>query len=212
MICSVLTGCAKYELNGLGAAVYDVTVQGAIFGGNGKDRIQTSVSFDPKWVTGNDNTEYNKDLAAFAALLSDDVYFRTKDADKGVPNRVLYEGETEEEYDWTNFLKKAGFSEVKHIESYKEKECAGDGSDSATLLLAHGAVSGKYDLYAVVLRGCFSAQEWVSIYDPGCPDEAYTELTGEHPEWTDGDCYKGLDIARNRAMEFIDAFMAVICS
>lgn len=208
LVCGALTGCARSELNGHGAAAYNVTVEGAIFGGSGEDQIKTTVSFDPAWVTENDNTEYNKDLAAFAALLSDDVYFRTKDADKGVPNRVLYEGETAEEYDWTNFLKQVGFSEVRYIESYKQKEYSGDGNDSATLLLAHGVVDGKYDLYVAVLRGCFSAQEWISIYDPGCAGEAYTELTGEHPEWTDKNSYKGLDIAKNRAMEFIEAFMA----
>ena len=208
LICLSLAGCAKYELNGCGAASYNVTVQGAVFGGNGKDQIKTTVSFDPRWVTENDNSKYNRDLAAFAALISDDVYFRTKDADKGVPNRVLYEGENVDEYDWTSFLKRAGFSEVKYIESYKAKDYSGDGNDSVTLLLAHGVVDGKYDLYAVVLRGCFSVQEWLSVYDPGCSGEAYTDLTGEHLEWTDHDSYKGLDIAKNRAMAFIEDFMA----
>ena len=208
LICAVLTGCAKYELNGRGASSFNVTVQGAIFGGNGEDQIRTTVSFDPRWVTENDNTKYNRDLAAFAALISDDIYFRTKDADKGVPNRVLYEGENVDEYDWTSFLKQAGFSEVKYIESHKAKEYSVDSNDSVTLLLAHGVVDGKYDLYTVVLRGCFSMQEWLSIYDPGCTGEAYTELTGEHPEWTDRDSFKGLDIAKNRAMVFIEDFMA----
>ena len=208
LIAVSLTGCAKYELNGHGAASYDVTVQGAVFGGNGEDQVRTTVSFDPRWVTENDNTKYNRDLAAFAALISDDVYFRTKDAEKGVPNRVLYEGENAEEYDWTSFLKQVGFSEVRYIESYKAKEYSCDSNDSATLLLAHGTVDGKYDLYVAALRGCFSVQEWLSVYDPGCSGDAYTELTGEHPEWTDYDSLKGLDIAKNRAMEFIEDFMA----
>ena len=208
LICACLTGCAKYELNGRGAASYNVTVEGAVFGGSGEDQIKTTVSFDPRWVTENDNTKYNRDLAAFAALISDDIYFRTKDADKGIANRVLFEGENADEYDWTNFLKQVGFSEVQYIESYKAKEYSGDGNDSVTMLLAHGVVDGKYDLYTVVLRGCFSVQEWLSAFDPGCPGEAYTELTGEHPEWTDHDSHKGLDIAKNRAMEFIEDFMA----
>ena len=206
--CFALSGCSDYTLNSIGAAKYDVTVQGAVFSGSGDDQVKTTVSFDPKWVTKNDNTKYNKDLAAFAAMLCDDVYFRTKDAEKGTPNRVLYEGETAEEYDWTNFLRQVGFSEVKYIESYKEKEYSGDSNDSATLLLAHGKVNGKYDLYTVVLRGCFSAQEWVSTFDPGCAGEAYTVLTGEHPEWKDSDSYKGFDIAKNRALEFVDEFIS----
>ena len=48
-------------------------MEGAIFGGAGDDAIATEVTFDPKWVTKNDNTKYNKDLAAFATVICDDV-------------------------------------------------------------------------------------------------------------------------------------------
>lgn len=133
LICTVLTGCGKKnptekkteekveekveekieEKTGQNTEVYKVTVQGAIFGGASDDRIETEVSYNPEWITENDNTKYNKDLAQFAAILSDDVYFRTKDLDKDTQNRVLYEGENEEEYEWTSFLKHIGFSEIK---------------------------------------------------------------------------------------------------
>lgn len=136
------------------------------------------------------------------------MYFRTKDLDKGTQNRVLYEGENEEAYDRDTFLKNIGFLEVKYVESFKEKEYAGDSNDSATLLLGHMVVDGKYDLFVAVLRGCFSAQEWLSMFDPGCDNEAYEKLTGEHPEWTDRNTFKGVDIAKNRAMSFIDDFIA----
>lgn len=207
IICIVLSGCGKSSQNDTKTKNYNITVQGAIFGGSGDDRISGTVSFDPAWITVRDNTEYNRDLAGFAAVLSDDVYFRAKDLDRGTPNRVLYEGENAEEYDQTSFLKEIGFSEVEYIESYKAREYSCDSNDSVTLLLAHKLVDDKYDLYVIALRGCFSAQEWISAFDPGSTDESYSELTGQHSEWSDKYSYKGMDIAKNRAMEFIEEFI-----
>lgn len=205
--CALLAGCGSGEQAGQGGKTMNITVQGAVFGGAGDDRIKTSVSFDPQWIIKGDNTKYNKDLAAFAAIISDDVYFRTKDLEKGTPNRVLFEGENEEEYDRTGLIKEFGFTEAEYIESFKAREYKWDGNDSVTMLLAHCVVDGKYDLYAIAFRGSFSVQEWISVFDPGSDCDNYTGLTGEHPEWTDKKACKGLDIAKNRAMEFIDEFM-----
>lgn len=208
LVCALLFGCEKkdnYDENR--TEIYKVTAQGAIFAGSSDDRITVEAAYNPEWITKADNTEYNGKLAQFAAILCDDVYFRDKDLDKGTQNRVLYEGENEAEYDRTAFLKKLGFTEVRYVESFKEKEYALDSNDSATFLLAHTVVDDEYDLYAVVIRGCFSAQEWLSVFDPGSDDEAYETYTGQHPEWTDRDVLKGLDIAGNRALEFIDEFI-----
>ncbi|MDO5446027.1 MAG: hypothetical protein Q4F31_10465, partial [Eubacteriales bacterium] len=96
--CVLLVGCGTANAEESTAGTYSVTVQGAIFGGNTDDRIPVEVTFDPKWVTEEDNTRYNSDLAQFAAIVSDDVYFRSKDLEKGTQNRVLYEGENEKDY------------------------------------------------------------------------------------------------------------------
>ena len=208
LICTLLFGCGQKEnYDEDRTETYKVTVQGAIFAGSQDDRITADAAYNPEWITMADNTEYNGKLAQFAAILCDDVYFRDKDLDKGTQNRVLYEGENEEEYDRTAFLKKLGFTEVRYVESFKEKEYSADTNDSATFLLAHTVVDDEYDLYAVVFRGCFSAQEWLSVFDPGSSDEAYEAYTGQHPEWTDRDVPKGLDIAKNRAITFIDEFI-----
>ncbi len=197
----LLSGCAKTDFS------KSVTVEGSIFGGKSDDKISTDLRFDIDWITKKDNTKYNADLAAFCALLSTDAYYREKDLAKGTQNRVLLNDSTEE-YDWTVLLKALGFTDVKYIESFRAKSYEGDGNDSATLVLAYQKVNNKYDAYVAVLRGCFSAQEWVSAFDPGCAGSAYTELTGAHPEWTNTDHFKGLDIGANRADEFIKEFIA----
>ncbi|MCQ2530467.1 MAG: hypothetical protein MJ086_04345 [Lachnospiraceae bacterium] len=199
---ALLAGC------GSTATTYPAHVEGALFGGASDDSIAVDVTFDSKWITKNDNTKYNPDLAAFAALCSADSYFRLKDYDKGTQNRVLFDEEEESAYDFTTFFKKLGFTEVKHVESFSEKEYASDSNDSVTMTMAYCNVDKKYDMYVVALRGCFSSGEWLSVFDPGCDGDIYTELTGEHPEWTNKNHFKGMDIAANRADEFIKEFMA----
>lgn len=198
---SLLAGC------GQAATTYPAHVEGALFGGKSDDSIAVDVTFDSKWITKNDNTKYNPDLAAFAALCSADSYFRLKDYEKGTQNRVLFDDEEESTYDFTSFFKKMGFTEVKHVESFSEKEYTSDTNDSVTMTMAYCNVDNKYDMYVVAFRGCFSSGEWLSVFDPGCDSEIYTELTGEHPEWENKNHFKGMDVAANRADEFLKEFM-----
>lgn len=184
-----------------------VTVDGAIFGGQAGDRIQTEISFDDTWITEADNTRYNPDLAAFSALLSTDVYFREKDVERGTENRVTLDG-AEEDYTKTALIEAFGFADNAYIESFKIKEYASDQNDSATLLLGHKTVGEAYDVFIVVLRGSFSFGEWSSAFDPGSDTEGYEAYTGAHDEWTDRTCFKGIYIGMSRAKEFIDEFMA----
>lgn len=206
VLTAVILSAGLFCASAQGAYTQPVQIEGAIFGGRSDDSISAEVTFDPAWITDADNTVYNADLAAFAALISADSYFREKDLAKGTQNRVLIPG-AEEEYDWTCLLKAAGFTDARHIESFREREYSADSNDSVTLTLGYLDFDGRYDCYAVVFRGCFSAQEWLSVYDPGSDSPAYEALTGEHPEWTDKNRYKGLDIAANRAVEFISEFM-----
>lgn len=198
------TGCAKKQP----PAPLAVTVEGSIFGGSREEPVQTTVTYDPAWITTADNTAYNSDLAHLCAVLSADIYFREKDLEKGSQNRVLYEGEDAAQYDQTALLKKLGFEDVQYIESHKAAAYAADTNDSATMTLAYANVNGKYDTYVLVLRGCFSSQEWLSIYDPGADTAGYTALTGSHDEWAHKAHHKGVDIAAARAMTFLTDFMA----
>ena len=184
-----------------------VTVEGSIFGGLADDKIAAQITFDTKWLTENDNRTYQPELAQFCALLSADSYFREKDYAKQRQNRVLFNASNEADYDFTMFLRNLGFEQVEHYESYLVQESPIDTNDSVTLTIGHQVVDEKYDVYALVIRGCFSAQEWCSAFDPGCAGEAYTEMTGEHPDWTEAEHFKGTDIAANRALSYVEAFM-----
>ncbi len=182
-----------------------VTVQGAIFGGDGADSIPLDLEFDTKWITSACNKVYNSRLASFSAVLCDDIYFRSKDLTKGTPNRVLINGE-EENYSQTRLLEELGYTDVRFIESFKQKSYEVDTNDSVTMLMAYKN-TGKYDSFIFVFRGCFSAGERLSIFDVGSETDDYTKLTGTHAEWKNKSVLKGLDIASERAMEFIGEYV-----
>lgn len=200
----ILTGCAM--IPGARAITADAYVEGTIFGGQPDGRILVKAEFDPEWITAGDNTAFDPKLAAFCALLCADSYFRDKDLARGTPNRVVLADRPEEEYDRTALLTRFGFSDIRVIETYQEQTWETDPNDSATLTLACTEADGK-ELFVVILRGCFSAGEWASAFDPGSTGPGYETLTGEHPEWTHPDNMKGYDIGANRAMGFIREYI-----
>lgn len=187
-------------------AVFPVTVQGAVFGGNSDDEIPLNLKFDSEWITKASNHIYNSNLAAFSAILCADSYFRAKDLDKGTQNRVLTE-DSRDNYTQTALLEKLGYTDVRFIETYKQKQYPSDTNDSATFVIGYRNIDNRYDSYIIVIRGCFSIGERLSIFDIGSDSENYTALTGEHSEWTDTGTFKGLDIAVNRAEDFIFSYM-----
>lgn len=187
--------------------ITNVVIEGSIFGGMKDKSIETAVAYNPDWITVQDNTIYNSDLAKFCSILCTDTYFRAKDLDKNTQNRILYEGENHEEYANTAFLSSLGFTDVQFVETYKAGEYTSDTNDSATILMGYSNVDDKYDVFIVALRGCFSAGEWVSAFDIGNDTQEYIDITGEHPEWTNKDQHKGTSVAAQRAGYFINEFI-----
>ncbi len=186
--------------------IFPVTVQGAVFGGNTDDEIPLNLKFDSKWITKASNHIYNSNLAAFSAILCADSYFRTKDLERGTPNRVLTD-DSRDNYSQSALLENLGYTDVRFIETYKQKQYSSDTNDSATFIIGYRNIDDRYDSYIIVIRGCFSIGERLSIFDIGSDSESYTALTGEHSEWTDRGCFKGLDIAVSRTEDFISSYM-----
>lgn len=203
VLLSLLSGCGKGKESTL-----PVHVQGSIFGGNGTDSIALELKYNPDWLTKSDNTIYNKDIAAFCALISADSYFREKDLARGTPNRVLIDGCSDEEYDKTVLLSSLGFADVRTIESFSEKSYETDTNDIVTMTLAYAAEGRKYDIFVIAVRGCFSASEWYSICDVGASGNNYTAYSGEHGEWSDTRQLKGIAVSTARAEELVREYIA----
>lgn len=184
-----MTGCQKKETS----IRKDITVEGSIFSGEKQGSINTEFVFNDAWITSEDNTKFNSDLAKAAILLSADSYFREKDLDKNAQNRVLFV-DSKEDYDYSIIFKTIGFEDATHIESFKQKEYEEDTNDSVTLNMAYKNVDDKYDAFIVVIRGTFSAGEWSSSVDCGACDNNYFNLSGKHSQWENTNVYKGIDV------------------
>lgn len=196
----IFCGCGRKD------TVLNVHVEGAVFGAEAGKTVDESVKFNADWLAKGNNKKYNGDLAQFAAIISADTYFRDKDLQKGTQNRVIIDGNDPEKYDRAQLLTGFGFTDVKFVESFREKEYTADTNDSVTMTLGYMA-DEKNDIFTVAIRGCFSVQEWVSVFDPGADSDGYAIATGEHAEWKNKDHFKGVDIAAERAKTFIDEFV-----
>lgn len=185
---------------------HSAVVEGAIFGGKNDDKIAVEIKFNPDWITTANNQKYNPDLAQFCAMLSTDSYFREKDVAKGTQNRVLLSENDGKEYTMSALPEAFGFTDAEHYESFKVLEDPTDSDDSVTLNIGHQTVNDR-DVFVVVVRGTFSWQEWSSSFDPGFAAENYEKMTGVHPDWTHKENQKGIDIAANRAINFITEYM-----
>ena len=204
MICAslLISGCMSKESK----INKDICIEGSIFSGIKEGRINTKLVFDDSWITTDDNNVFNRDLAKAASILNADCYFREKDLDKNNQNRVIFADKTDE-YDYSLIFKELGFNNTAHIESFKQKEYNDDQNDSVTMNLAYKNVDDKYDTFIVVIRGCFSAGEWNGLFDCGAPDINYFNLTGKHSEWENTNVHKGIDVAVNRAKDYISEFV-----
>lgn len=187
--------------------ILPVHVEGAVFGGLAGDSFPATLTFNPEWLINPRNTVYNYNLAALSALLATDAYFRPKDLSKGTQNRVLIDNIPPEEYSFSTIYSKLGFTEYERYESFKNPDYDCDFNDSVTLNVAHGVFGEKYDLFLVVIRGCYSAGEWMSAFDVGADTPEYEAVSGVHPDWENRTNSKGIDVSANRAYRFVSKYI-----
>ena len=178
----------------------EVTIKGPLFtNSDGTVDLTLPLNFD--WLTKNDNTQYESGLAAFSAVASADAYYREKDEGTASENKVLIR-DSADPYDCTAFLSAYGFEDVCRIETYDKNSTDIDKNDSATFLAGHRLIDGT-DVFIFVFRGVFSSGEWLSAFETGDP-----ETVGEHPNWTNPDNLKGIDVAANAAAGRIEQYVS----
>jgi len=151
------------------------------------------------WFIHGDNTVYFNDFARFASVASNVIY--SEESTEAPSRRELGDGEA--------FFRDLGMSDVQRINVTSDSGL--DASDTTEFFLAHIPVEedGKsYEIIIAVVRGSVTAADWISNADIGADTEAYYELTGEHPEWTDTDMHKGFCVTANRTKSCIDSYVA----
>ena len=173
-----------------------VSVSGYNFGNTEQNPYLVDLTFDDAWLSSYCPAVYNGGLAVFASLLSSDMYTNTK-----VEVRDGQEG------DETSFLSGFGFEEIRCIRVPDGTEDGGlpsDPDDESYVLFGHKLTEQngrKYDMVIAAVQGTdssLSGSQWSSNFDVGSPDQSYSDLTGEHPDWSNTDNHKGFDVTANR--------------
>lgn len=181
-------------------------------------QFYTQLTFDDRWLTTADLSQYNYGLAKFSVILSSFIY-------DGVS--CMIDG-PEFSYDKSEMLRAFGFDDAQLFSISNSEETDNittpegtdnsenitfttDSDDGTTIIIGHRYTkidSAPYDIYVVVIRGSTGAAEWQSNFDVGCDSPEYIEKTGEHPEWTERDNHKGFDVVANRVRDLLDSYAA----
>lgn len=168
----------------------------------------TRLPYEDSWLTTDDKSVYNPELAKFSVILSSAIY----DGVSCMVDTLSFSSEKTvllDSYDYIDtelLMISVSSSEVTQV---TDPELI-DSEDATTIVLGHKPVEidGKaHDIYIIVIRGTKGAAEWESNYDVGCIGEEYIQKTGEHPEWTDYDNHKGFDVAANRVGDLLKSYI-----
>ena len=148
------------------------------------------------------NDRFNNDLAIFSIFGAIDAYAENiytewtygRDGGADVPG---------------DFIDKFG---CKDIEDYDVRSTNGLDTDDVTeVVIGHRKVvtlDEEKEVVIVEVRGTNgTSEEWSSNFDVGADSSVYTNLTGNHPEWTTKLNHKGFDVAATRALVKIESYL-----
>ena len=173
-------------------------------------RYNTSASFDARWLIEGDNTVYYPELSNFAMIMAFDA-----DSESVTLKATNEAGESIDT--------KAGFGSLQtffgmeDVKVYRlnaeEYPYDTDPEDRTVAIVGHYPVSYNgeaFDLLSVTIQATQTNQsnEWLSNMDVGAETDAYEEMSGEHPYWTDHKMHKGFAVAANRVYEVLQAYEA----
>lgn len=150
-----------------------------------------------------DNTAYSKSLASLGVMLSADAYVDSKcnfDGGKAATSLADYQTIYEN-------LKCDDISVTVMNKSSFEK----DKTDLANYILAnHSFVykGAKRQVFFITIEGTNGPDQWTSNFDIGYANDTYKELTGEHKEWSNTKDAKGFNIAANRVLNAVNAYVS----
>ncbi|MCQ2795869.1 MAG: lipase family protein [Bacilli bacterium] len=172
------------------------------------DRGQFDFAIDYYDYFINQNPErYSKDVAKFIAALNIDAFYT---------GHITFPHEACDFDDKKYIYERLGCDNIEEFFVEKNDE----PNDVGGAILAHHKVlagSSKmheinkdYNIFFLTIKA--SREDniplWKSDLDIGSNDPSYTQMTGEHPLWTNKDYHKGLFISSNRVKDKIGEYLA----
>lgn len=156
--------------------------------------------FDFNALTQGDNTLYSEQIAEAASLIAADEYH---------PGEIDLKKSLLPDDD--SVLKQLGFKNLERLH-LKQSDYEKDQEDTLAFTMGRREIknNGKTDIvYVLSLRGSVDSWELQANKDDGAWTQDYTDLTGEHPEWTESqqNIQKSTAIATNRVMSHLTPYL-----
>lgn len=150
-----------------------------------------------------DNETYSRDLSMLSVLYATDVYdtsyievtdfARTGGSDTG-----------------TNLGEMLGLEDSQYI-AITGSDYTEDQDDMTDFYVGHKNIvyNGEaHEVIVVSIRGTDGTnEEWSSNFDIGADTDEYYAATGNHPDWRNKEHHKGFDVAANRALDKLNAYI-----
>ena len=146
--------------------------------------------------------KYDKDIGMMLAIVANNSY--AGERSKWSVTTSKYENEDSK---INPVLVQFGFNDVEYVTT---PAYGHDLNDICGLFLGNHIFENNnklYQVYMVSLEGYPSDIAWISNLDLGADSQAYLEIDGEHPEWTNKKHHKGFDVTANRAYSEIQKYM-----
>ena len=156
------------------------------------------------------NQEYNPNISILSSLYAMDIY--GDDVGRTVDDVYLQitSGASRKGSGTVNLLGTFGMADTR---TYNIASSDGiDTDDKTQFTIGHRLVEYKgikKEIIAVVVRGTNgSIEEWSSNFDVGADSTDYYNAAGtSHPDWKNKANHKGFDVAANRAIAKIEAYL-----
>lgn len=202
----------------------EVYVSGPTFGNSDVDssgvdiqeiKLKTNLNFSYEWITKDDNTVYNDELAKAAILFATDMYNDTYVSETNAFGKSKDEV-AEQKQSFTEAISALDLDDFIYFKYDKNDIQTQDVNDVTGVTIGNKKVNidGKdYTLYIAVLDTTQGATEWMSNFDIGADIDGYYAMTNttrdDHPFWIHKYNHKGFDVAANRAKTLIDSYINI---
>lgn len=164
---------------------------------------EISIAVDYRKFFQSGEPTYDKEIGTMLAVVANNSY--TGERSKWVVTTSKYENEDSK---INPVLVQFGFNDIKYVTTQVTDGV--DPNDICGIYLGNHILenNGKlYQVYMASLEGYPSDIAWISNLDLGADTQAYKEIYGDHPEWTNKKHHKGFDVTANRAYTEIKKYI-----
>lgn len=183
----------------------------------------------------NNNMIYYKDLAVLSSICAFDIYsynpedkkekgrdmsyLDVKSMDHAISKKTNLPVKTSKSEQFSTYvgdnskkpsilLEKLGLEDISNIKLNGYTE---DPDDITEILIGHLKLRYKgkdRNMIVLVVRGTNGTNsEWTSNFDVGAATTQYTNLTGNHRDWTNKENHKGFDVTANRVIAAVEKYL-----